>query len=244
MAFLSKIPLGDINKFQLYCPVFMLLVGWFVAFKGVPKVIKKKEEDKLKKRHIIALIEGLFPILFLILSVLFLKLHLIIALIIVIVALFFIYRFSFRQILGFLKEAFNLQIVLLIFGVMYFKNMLDASGSITSMVKFFTIIKLNKLIILFSMPFIVGVLTGVVQAFVGITFPLLLPFVTVNGVVDLPLLSFAFISGYAGVMLSPVHLCYLLSCEYFKVEITEVYPYLLILIPFLPLIGLLLIIFR
>ena len=140
----------------------------------------------------------------------------------------------------FLKESFSLQIIFLIFGVMYFKSVLELSGAVPQLVDFFKIIKLNMLLILFFLPFVVGLLTGVVQAFVAITFPLIFPFITFDGGVSLKLLSFAFMSGYAGVMLSPVHLCYLLTCDYFGTEITKVYPYLLILTPVLPAIGLIL----
>lgn len=241
-AFLSNIPLGDISKFQIWCPLFMLIAGWFVVFRNVPKVLKDKQDNKLIKEKLVSLLEGLFPILFLLISILFFKLQLIIALIIVILCLLFIYKFHFKDIVNFLKGSFSLQIIFLIFGVMYFKNVLEVSNAIVNLKNFFTVIKLNTLMILFFMPFLAGLLTGVVQAFVGITFPLILPLITNNGMVDLHYLSFAFISGYAGVMLSPVHLCYLLTCEYFGVEIIDVYPYLILLTPFSPLIGLLLII--
>jgi integral membrane protein (TIGR00529 family) len=241
-AFISNVPLGEISKFQVWYPLFMLVGGWFVAFKNVPKVLKDKQDSKLTKERLVPLVEGGFPILFLLISILFFKLNLIISLIVVIVSLIFIYRFSFKNIINFLKESFSFQIIFLIFGVMYFKNTLELSNAIIELKNFFSIIKLNNLIILFFMPFLVGLLTGLVQALVGITFPLILPLITNNGIVNLHYLSFAFISGYAGVLLSPVHLCYLLTCEYFGVEITDVYPYLFILTPFLPLIGLLLVI--
>ncbi|MFH1823984.1 MAG: DUF401 family protein [Candidatus Firestonebacteria bacterium] len=242
-SFLSGVPLGDISKFQIWYPLFMLMAGWFVIFRNVPKVIEDKRENKPFKNNLISLLEGVFPILFLIISVMFFKLRLIISLIVIILCLFFIYKFSLKDVLNFLKESFSLQIMFLIFGVMYFKNILEVSKAIIDLKNFFTIMKLNTLVILFFMPFLVGLLTGVVQAFVGITFPLILPLITNGGVVDLHYLSFAFISGYTGVMLSPIHLCYLFTCEYFGVEITDVYPYLILLSLFLPLLGLLLIFF-
>lgn len=240
-AFLSKIPLSDISKLHIYYSLFMLVTGWFVAFRGVPKIMGTSEpegENKPAREHLIALAEGLFPILFLLAAVLFFKVRLIISLTIVILFLIFIYKHPFKEILGFLKQAFSLEIVLLIFGVMYFKNILEVSGAVNDMSKFFNVINLPMRVILFAMPFLIGMLTGVVQAFIAITFPLLFPLIMINGGVNLHMLSFAYISGYVGVLLSPVHLCYLLSCEYFDVEITDVYPYLLLLTPFLIVIGL------
>ena len=137
-----------------------------------------------------------------------------------------------------------LNIIVLIYGVMLFKNMLEASGAITQMISFLAIMKLPLLAVLFVLPFIVGLLTGIVQAYVGVAFPLLIPLIMAKGQAALPLLSFAFISGYAGVLLSPVHLCYLLTCEYFGTDINRVYKYLLLLTLALPLLALLMIILR
>jgi hypothetical protein len=40
-------------------------------------------------------------------------------------------------------------------------------------------------------------------------------------------LVLAFSMGYAGMMLSPVHLCFLLTAEYFNTSLIKVYRYLL-----------------
>jgi hypothetical protein len=96
-------------------------------------------------------------------------------------------------------------------------------------------------VVLFALPFLAGLLTGVVQAYVAIIFPLILPLITAGGNINMPLLSFAFISGYCGVLISPVHLCYLLTCDYFETDINRVYKYLIPLALALPVIGFLLI---
>ena len=244
MAVLSGIPLGYINKHQAIYAVFMLIVGWFIAFRGVPKLLKNAEGDKHPVQHIISLFEGILPISIIIFAVLFLKIPLIFSLLVVVAAQLFLYKTKLLGILSYLKEAFSLNIILLIYGVMLFKNMLEASGAVIQMISFLTVMKLPVLIVLFVLPFVVGLLTGIVQAFVGVTFPLLIPLIMVNGAVDFYLLSFAFISGYAGVLLSPVHLCYLLTCDYFGTDINRVYKYLLMAVPALPLIALLLVKFR
>ena len=75
---------------------------------------------------------------------------------------------------------------------------------------------------LFIIPFIVGILTGVNQAYVGVGFPLLLPFFGIE-VVDLKLVMFAYTAGFIGVLISPVHLCLLLTKEYFNAEWGGIY---------------------
>ncbi|MFH1073666.1 MAG: DUF401 family protein [Candidatus Firestonebacteria bacterium] len=238
-ATLAHVALGDLNKYQSVYFFFMLVLGWFIAFRGVPKLVKHADTDKNTGQHILSLAEGIFPVIFIIIAVLFFRQPLLFSLFIVVVAQLFIYQISGKILVKHLREAFSFNIVMMITGVMFFKNMLEVSGAIDRIVVFFAVIKLPLTILLFSMPFVIGLLTGVVQAFVAITFPLLIPLITIEGTVSLPMLSFAFMSGYFGVLLSPVHLCYLLTCEYFKTDINRIYKYLLIAIPVMLGMGLL-----
>ena len=66
------------------------------------------------------------------------------------------------------------------------------------------------------------VIVGLTIAFVGITFPILMPLMG-GAPPSLGLLALAFGSGFAGVMLSPVHLCLVLSGEYFNADMAKVY---------------------
>jgi hypothetical protein len=82
------------------------------------------------------------------------------------------------------------------------------------------------LFIAFLMPFLVGLMTGITQAYVGLTFPILIGLAqgqTAPG----GWAAFAFVSGFAGVLLSPVHLCMILTNAYFKANTSRVYRLLL-----------------
>ena len=78
------------------------------------------------------------------------------------------------------------------------------------------------------MPFISGVVTGIAIGFVGTSFPLVIPLFPVVHEMDyMPLAALAFTFGYMGMMLSPVHLCFLVSNDYYKASLTKSYRYLL-----------------
>ena len=70
------------------------------------------------------------------------------------------------------------------------------------------------MLIFFALPFIVGLLTGLTVGFVGATFPIITAMM--GGHPDPGAVTFAFASGFAGVMLSPTHLCLLLTVQYFQ----------------------------
>ena len=71
------------------------------------------------------------------------------------------------------------------------------------------------------LPFLVGAIAGINVAFVGSTFPLLLGLLTTLGMQDqmIPYLVLASFAGFTGVMISPIHICFILTCQYFHTEL-------------------------
>ena len=76
-------------------------------------------------------------------------------------------------------------------------------------------------LVLFALPFIVGLLTGLTVGFVGATFPIIMAMT--GGHPEPGAVTFAFASGFAGVMLSPTHLCLALTLRYFKADMAQTY---------------------
>ena len=77
-----------------------------------------------------------------------------------------------------------------------------------------------------GIPFLIGFLTGISNAFAGITFPLFLSVVgTTNP--DLAKVMYLYVSGFLGVLLSPVHFCLILSAQYYRAKLSDVYRLLL-----------------
>ncbi len=130
------------------------------------------------------------------------------------------------------KESISLNVILMVAGIMVFKGMLDASGAIEALPLFFRESGLPPVVVLFALPFIVGLLTGLTVAFVGATFPIITAML--GGHPDPAMVTFAFASGFAGVMLSPTHLCLVLTVRYFKADLAGTYRlmYLPILLVF------------
>jgi hypothetical protein len=109
----------------------------------------------------------------------------------------------------------------MVIGIMVFKGMLDASGAIEALPIFFRQSGLPTGVVLFVLPFLVGLLTGLTVGFVGATFPIITAML--GGQPDPGAITFAFASGFAGVMLSPTHLCLLLTLRYFNADMARTY---------------------
>jgi hypothetical protein len=104
--------------------------------------------------------------------------------------------------------------------------MLEATGIIIIIPEFFTGLGIPRLVVLFIIPFLVGILTGISSATVGICFPVLLPFMEVQNEVNLNYAMFAYVGAYIGMMISPVHLCLVVTKDYFKADLAKIYKLL------------------
>ncbi|SKA74007.1 hypothetical protein SAMN02745704_00572 [Paucidesulfovibrio gracilis DSM 16080] len=78
------------------------------------------------------------------------------------------------------------------------------------------------------LPLLVGTVTGITLAYVGSTFPLILGMAANTGTDPLACVVLGMFAGYAGIMASPLHICLVLTCQYFGTDITRVWRRLLL----------------
>jgi hypothetical protein len=80
----------------------------------------------------------------------------------------------------------------------------------------------------FYLPMLVGGISGITIAFVGATFPILVSLIQAMQQTQLmlPYMMLAMASGFVGVLISPLHLCLLLSNEYFHTSLLPVYQHM------------------
>ncbi len=116
-------------------------------------------------------------------------------------------------------------LVLTILGVMAFRQLLTDSGAVTGITQSMASRQIPMIAISMFLPFFVGMITGVTVAFLGTTFPILMALLAAQGLQE-HLVSFtvlAYCSGFIGTFLSPVHLCLILTKEYFKSDWLGIY---------------------
>ena len=121
----------------------------------------------------------------------------------------------------------TLLMVLLIFGIMAFKGALIDSQAVLQIREEMVRYRIPFLMVVMGMPFISGLITGIAVGFVGATFPLLVPLFAGLSPLDFLLhASLAYVSGYVGMMLSPVHICLLVTKDYFKASLAASYRHI------------------
>jgi integral membrane protein (TIGR00529 family) len=121
----------------------------------------------------------------------------------------------------------TLPMLLLIFGIMAFKGALIESQAVLQIREEMVQYQIPFLMVVMGMPFISGFITGIAVGFVGATFPLLVPLFAGLSPLDFLLhASLAYVSGYVGMMLSPVHICLLVTKDYFKASLAASYRHI------------------
>lgn len=139
-----------------------------------------------------------------------------------IIGLLVIHKVPFKRCLFVFKAAREPDMVLLIFGALFFKLNLQAGGAIGSVVEFLTNAHVPPKLLLFTLPMLVGFSTGVTMASVAITYPFLIAFIGNGSEAKMGLETLAFSGLLFGLWLTPVHLCIPLSAGFFQTSLLKI----------------------
>ncbi len=137
------------------------------------------------------------------------------------------YRPSAGRVWGMLRQSFEIDLLLVVIAAMGYRAVLEASGAVNTISSFISGFGLPAMLLVFLLPFLVGVITGISSAMVSLSFPLLMEFLAPGGRIRYEMVALAYYGGMSGIFLTPVHLCFSLSKDYFKVDFKELYRYVL-----------------
>ena len=226
---LSGIPLKTIILYQAPFTVLNIITGLIVSFLYFKKHNIRREKPQnitTPSQTIKDLFEGIWPILLVILLFFILSIPLYVSLVLVALILTLVKHLEPKEIVNILFSKNMGKIILLIASVMIFKRMIEVSNAFETlrtmevsvgMVVAFT----------FLVSFTMGFLTGVNNAFIVISYPILLPLIQGLPPDHFVLMSvYVYVIGFAGILLSPIHFCLVLTNEYFKSNLYHVYRYL------------------
>ena len=180
-------------------------------------------------RDIRVLLVDVWPVALVIVTSIVLKVDLIISLTAAIILFSISRKMPLRGIRNHFREVHSMKLFTLVVAVMAFKGVVESSGAADSLPETFTSLGIPETAIVYLIPFIVGLLTGYSYAAVGISFPIIMAYL-VPGTVNLDMILLAYTGGLMGLLLSPVHLCLVLTRDYFKADLFKTYISLLPLI--------------
>jgi len=243
-AGLLKVEIQEVILVQFPLTITAVIVGFVWEYKNL-----RKDTTLINKKDILLnlkkLFFGVWPILFIIILVLGTKTDLLFSLVIVILSLILsnIKKLSLKRLKEIVRNDIDLSVVILIASIMIFKRMLQVSGGIEIIPEAFAKLGIHPFIVLFIIPFFIGIMTGISTAALGIGLPVLLPII-VQGEPNLYYAMLAFTGSFVGVMISPMHLCLVVTRNYFKADMGKMYKMLILPLTIITLSALVLVIVR
>jgi len=233
---ITGMPLREVSLMQLPMTLVMIIVGYFFFIKlidagsGEGGNFFKVAWNLLRTIWPIALAVGLYGLL---------NIELVLSVLLSILILIVVARPCRAMLVTSLKAGFSYKLVLLIFGILSFQTVLELAGAIETIPRLAAVAHLPTEVVIFLVCFVSGLLTGLVAAYVAMGYTILAAFLYQP---DLHpgYIFLAYLSGYVGVMLSPSHLCLILTNEFFGSDLGRVYRRLALPLTVLFLAGVLL----
>jgi hypothetical protein len=219
---LTHVPFQQLALINAPFALSVIFWGALFCFSGIGPTPPPEGTTRGKGRALGVFALAVAPIFLALVLVVLLGVNPLLAMGGVTVALYPLHRYSPAGVWESLRESVSAKALFLVIGIMVFQETLRVTGALDGVSGFFAASGLPPMLILAALPFLAGLMTGLTIAYVGITFPILMPLMG-SGSPSLGLLALAFGSGFAGVMLSPVHLCLVLTREYFNADMARVY---------------------
>lgn len=214
MVNLSGIP---ISTFMLYMIIPMLTlfsIGYFRYLRKIPIQASQYVTTKEAKwKHAINFFKHLWSLLFIIVLIVVFKVAIVPAILLAIILSALVYRFSRKELLNFVSQAFELKLLINMAFVLYFKEFLTISGGLAELPKTLSLLPLPTYLLFVVLFFLGGIISGI-SGIIALGTPLAFAAIPNGGVSLLVLLMCA---GHAASQLSPVHVCLTVVSEYYEI---------------------------
>jgi integral membrane protein (TIGR00529 family) len=121
-----------------------------------------------------------------------------------------------------------LPMLFLVLTIMIFQGTLTESHAVLEIRDELTTYHVPFVLVIALMPLLSGLITGLAVGFVGVSFPLVIPMFGTNSFYEyMSCVALAYTFGYMGMMLSPIHLCFIVTKDFYKASFLKSYPRLL-----------------
>lgn len=204
------VPYNTYILYMLPLTIFSTLAG-IILLRGL--VIPENENKKKTPEAWKEVLEGLAPIIAIMALVIIFGLNILIALLAVITVMILYYKISLKSLPPMIKNALSPRLLYMVFAAIYLRDVFTESGAIDQLLAYFQAIDLDFTLIIIILPLSMALLTGITIPGISITLPLVMSMAGPDNIMSMASLVNA--ANVAGLMLSPLHLCFIMSVEHF-----------------------------
>lgn len=224
-SIILNIPLSSLIAIMFPVTLLVIAVGAVLSYMMLRKAPQAKVVPP-SKRMVLVFLKASWPIILIILLIL-VGVDAIIAFPVTLILLLIQGRPGWGELKSTLKFGLDLKVLFMLYAIMLYKAIIESTNAVNAVLLDMQAIGLPMLVIIAAVPFLIGLITGISVAFVAITFPLLAPAIVSGGGVNSFAFMLAYVSGMIGMFISPLHLCLVLSVDYFKANLLKVCGYIL-----------------
>ena len=202
-------------------PLFILT--WIIGFAISWKWIQSGEKVARGKKDYRGSIVGLSPILVTV-ALTLVSVPVWVSVAVGIAMVIVIRRVDLKRAIEFFTKGVKLDIVAAVFATLFFRYMVMESGSVNTLLERVLGMGVPLLLLFILVSLLVGAISAQPTLGIGIVFPILMPLVAPININWMTIMYAGIVTGYTG---SPLHLCLILTNQYYRSDLDRVYKYLL-----------------
>ncbi len=227
IASVTGIDITEFLKFNIPLLVLVMPLAFFYIFRGIKPMGGTEERGRVKLRNIMGLFISLFPFIVIILLGIVFRIYFPLALLTGILYVILLPGKD-RQYWASIKERFLITLrgikwdmVLAIVGVVIFKDIVAATGFLEEISQYLVDRGAPQLLLVILFPALAGLITGNNSAAIGLTTPLFLSLIPAAAATS-PYYNLVYIAAAVGYIISPFHMCLVLTIEYYRASMPRV----------------------
>lgn len=222
---------SDINIYSLILanvPAFIaiIIIGFILLKKFITNAPKQQTNPTKDYSGLMFLLPPIVPLVFYAVLQLFgfpqIRSFLI-GVVFSIILVYFITNINRRDYIQALKKSLTWKLGVAIFGIMIFREMFEVSGANVIIADMIGNLPFPAIWMVALIPLLLGSLTGYNLGAIALSYFLVEPFFSYTGIGIIGLTSIIFMSSFVGYLVSPIHLCNVLSSDYLKTDTTRMY---------------------
>jgi hypothetical protein len=170
---------------------------------------------------------NLLPFFLVILLTVALDVHLLYPMVLVTTGMVLFGRMPIGRLRQLARQHLSIELAFLIWGIMLFKEILLSTEAMDGMARDLAGMGIPTAVLVVVLPALIAFITGYTTAFIGLSFPVLVPFIPA-GDMTVFYVMLALASGICAHLLSPMHACLTMTMQYYRAEIGRTYRLLLL----------------
>ena len=229
-ASLTGISIKIIICYELPVVLISSMVAFFHIFYRIGKNTSKKKINKVnnrRKESVLKLLRAIYPLVVIVLLPFIFPISYIFSTIFGIIIFLLIEKYNLIKIYKSIVISFNKskKILFAIIGIIIFRCAVMELTVLSEMPKFLNERNIPVFFILLVIPFLITLILGMGSAAIGLSLAIILPIIEPN--YSPASIAVIFTATFCGYLISPMHLCLVLTREYFDAKLMEVYYFML-----------------